>query len=132
VSNNGFGANSDFLDEEIQAFEASVKVQKAHLKSACRPPLAKARTKGACRKIRYRSRKDALQALRTIKYLRERYAAEGHHHSKIERRAYRCSLCNGGYHLTSKAWAPPRESAKIIQLVRPVELDISTAVAHVA
>jgi hypothetical protein len=90
------------------------------------------RPKGECRKVRYRSRKDALQALRTIKYLRARYEEEGYSHLKVERRAYRCCECAGGYHLTSKPWSAPRKPAQVIRLFTPLVVEAPLEVAHVA
>jgi hypothetical protein len=129
---NSFNARTDYLDDELDAFDGALKVRKSHLQIMDDPRPIHIRPKGECTKVRYRSRKDALQALRTIKYLRARYEEQGYTHEKVERRAYRCAECKNGYHLTSKPWNAPRKPAQVIQFKRPLEITIPLEVAHVA
>ena len=129
---NSFSSRTDYLDEELDAFDGALRVKKSHLQIMDDPRSIHFRPKGECRKVRYRSRKDALQALRTIKYLRARYEEEGYSHLKLERRAYRCCECAGGYHLTSKPWSAPRKPAQIIRLFPPLVVEAPLEVAHVA
>ena len=129
---NHFGSRMDYLDEELDAFDGAVRIKKSHIQAKDDSYPVNIRPKGQCRKVRYRSRKDALQALRTIKYLRARYEEEGHSHLKVERRAYRCCECAGGYHLTSKPWSAPRISAQVINLFPPILEEAQSEVAHVA
>jgi hypothetical protein len=129
---NGFNSRKDYLDEELDAFDGALKVRKSHLQIMDDPRSIHIRPKGECTKVRYRSRKDGLQALRTIQYLRARYEEQGYAHEKVERRAYRCAECRHGYHLTSKPWNAPRKPAQIIEFKRPMEIDIPVEVAHVA
>lgn len=129
---NGFSSRTDYLDEELDAFKGALRIKKSHLQIMDDPRSIHFRPKGECRKIRYRSRKDALQALRTIKYLRARYEDEGYTHLKVERRAYRCPQCSNGYHLTSKPWSAPRKPAQVIRLVPPLVIEVPLEVAHVA
>jgi len=132
VLHNSFSSRTDYLDEELDAFDGALRVKKSHLQIMDDPRSIHFRPKGECRKVRYRSRKDALQALRTIKYLRARYEEEGYSHLKLERRAYRCCECAGGYHLTSKPWSAPRKPAQIIRLFPPLVVEAPLEVAHVA
>jgi hypothetical protein len=129
---NLYNLRSDYLDEELEAFDGAVRIKKSHVQATDNSHLKGIRLKGDCRKIRYRSRKDALQALRTIKYLRARYEEEGYSHLKVERRAYRCRECAGGYHLTSKPWSAPRKPAQVIRLFPPLVVEAPLEVAHVA
>ena len=101
MPHTSLSSRTDYLDEELDAFDGALRIKKSHLQIMDDPRSIHFRPKGECRKVRYRSRKDALQALRTIKYLRARYEEEGYSHLKVERRAYRCCECAGGYHLTS-------------------------------
>ena len=132
VINNHFSLGSDYLDEELEAFAGAVRIKKSHFQAKDDSRPVYIRPKGQCRKVRYRSRKDALQALRTIKYLRARYEDEGHSHLKVERRAYRCPECAGGYHLTSKPWSTPRKPAQVINLFPPINEEAPSEVADVA
>ena len=132
VLKNHFRLGSDYLDEELEAFAGAMRIKKSHIQAKDDSYPVNIRPKGECRKVRYRSRKDALQALRTIKYLRARYEEEGHSHLKVERRAYRCCECAGGYHLTSKPWSAPRISAQVINLFPPILEEAQSEVAHVA
>ena len=127
-----FSSRTDYLDEELDAFDGALRIKKSHLQIMDDPRSIHFRPKGECRKVRYRSRKDALQALRTIKYLRARYEEEGYSHLKVERRAYRCCECAGGYHLTSKPWSAPRKPAQVIRLFPPLVVEAPLEVAHVA
>ena len=129
---NSFSSRTDYLDEELDAFDGALRIKKSHLQIMDDPRSIHFRPKGECRKVRYRSRKDALQALRTIKYLRARYEEEGYSHLKVERRAYRCCECAGGYHLTSKPWSAPRKPAQVIRLFPPLVVEAPLEVAHVA
>lgn len=129
---NSFSSRTDYLDEELDAFDGALRIKKSHLQIMDDPRSIHFRHKGECRKVRYRSRKDALQALRTIKYLRARYEEEGYSHPKVERRAYRCCECAGGYHLTSKPWSAPRKPAQVIRLFPPLVVEAPLEVAHVA
>lgn len=129
---NGFSSRTDYLDEELEAFDRALRIKKSHLQIMDDPRSIYFRPKGECRKIRYRSRKDALQALRTIKYLRARYEEQGYTHLKLERRAYRCHECSNGYHLTSKQWTAPRKPAQVIRLVPPLVIDAPLEIANVA
>ncbi len=129
---NSFSSRTDYLDEELDAFDGALRIKKSHLQIMDDPRSIHFRPKGECRKVRYRSRKDALQALRTIKYLRARYEEEGYSHLKVERRAYRCCECAGGYHLTSKSWSAPRKPAQVIRLFPPLVVEAPLEVAHVA
>ena len=129
---NSFSSRTDYLDEELDAFVGAIRIKKSHLQIMDDPRSIHFRPKGECRKVRYRSRKDALQALRTIKYLRARYEEEGYSHLKVERRAYRCCECAGGYHLTSKPWSAPRKPAQVIRLFPPLVVEAPPEVAHVA
>lgn len=52
-------------------------------------------------KVRYRDRKDAKLALRAAVMLRARSVLDGVECSWTVASAYRCTDCNGGYHLTS-------------------------------
>ena len=90
------------------------------------------RPKGECRKVRFRSRKDALEAIRTIQFHHNRFGEDLHEGQKMPRRAYRCHDCRNGYHLTSKVWAPFRPPANVIQffaLPKQIELSELTDVA---
>ena len=127
-----FSSRTDYLDEELDAFDGALRIKKSHIQIMDDPRSIHFRPKGECRKVRYRSRKDALQALRTIKYLRARYEEEGYSHLKVERRAYRCCECAGGYHLTSKPWSAPRKPAQVIRLFPPLVVEAPLEVAHVA
>ncbi len=129
---NSFSSRTDYLDEDLDAFDGAIKIKKSHLQIMDDPRSIHIRPKGECRKVRYRSRKDALQALRTIKYLRARYEEEGYTHLKVERRAYRCCECANGYHLTSKPWSAPRKPAQVIRLFPPLVLEAPMEVANVA
>lgn len=129
---NSFSSRTDYLDEELDAFDGALRIKKSHLQIMDDPRSIHFRPKGECRKVRYRSRKDALQALRTIKYLRARYQEEGYLHLKVERRAYRCCECAAGYHLTSKPWSAPRKPAQVIRLFPPLVVEAPLEVAHVA
>ena len=134
---NSFSSRTDYLDEELDAFVGAIRIKKSHLQIMDDPRSIHFRPKGECRKVRYRSRKDALKALRTIKYLRARYEEEGNSHLKVERRAYRCSECGGGaggagYHLTSKPWSAPRKPAQVIRLFPPLVVEAPLEVANVA
>lgn len=129
---NSFSSRTDYLDEELDAFDGALRIKKSHLQIMDDPRSIHFRPKGECRKVRYRSRKDALQALRTIKYLRARYEEEGYSHLKVERRAYRCCECAGGYHLTSKPWSAPRKPAQVIRLFPLLVVEAPLEVAHVA
>ena len=132
VLKNHYRLGSDYLDEELEAFAGAMRIKKSHIQTKDDSYSVYIRPKGECRKVRYRSRKDALQALRTIKYLRARYEEEGHSHLKVERRAYRCCECAGGYHLTSKPWSAPRKPAQVINLFPPILKEAPSEVAHVA
>jgi hypothetical protein len=132
VLHNSFSSRTDYLDEELDAFDGALRIKKSHLQIMDDPRSIHFRPKGECRKVRYRSRKDALQALRTIKYLRARYEEEGYSHLKVERRAYRCCECAGGYHLTSKPWSAPRKPAQVIRLFPLLVVEAPLEVAHVA
>lgn len=125
-------SRTDYLDEDLDAFDGAIKIKKSHLQIVDDPRSIHIRPKGECRKVRYRSRKDALQALRTIKYLRARYEEEGYTHLKVERRAYRCCECANGYHLTSKPWSAPRKPAQVIRLFPPLVVEAPMEVANVA
>ena len=129
---NPFNSRMEYLDEELEAFAGAVRIKKSHIQSVDDSRSPAVHSKGQCRKVRYRSRKDALQALRTIKYLRARYEEEGYTHLKVERRAYRCGECAGGYHLTSKPWSAPRIPAQVINLFPPILEEAPSEVAHVA
>ena len=129
---NSFSSRTDYLDEDLDAFDGAIKIKKSHLQIMGDPRSIHIRPKGECRKVRYRSRKDALQALRTIKYLRARYEEEGYTHLKVERRAYRCCECANGYHLTSKPWSAPRKPAQVIRLFPPLVVEAPLEVANVA
>jgi hypothetical protein len=137
VLHNSFSSRTDYLDEDLDAFDGAIKIKKSHLQIMGDPRSIHIRPKGECRKVRYRSRKDALQALRTIKYLRARYEEDGYTHLKVERRAYRCYECGGGaggagYHLTSQPWSAPRKPAQVIRLTLPLVVGAPREVAHVA
>ena len=129
---NSFSSRTDYLDEDLDAFDGAIKIKKSHLQIMGDPRSIHIRPKGECRKVRYRSRKDALQALRTIKYLRARYEEEGYTYLKVERRAYRCCECSNGYHLTSKPWSAPRKPAQVIRLFPPLVVEAPLEVANVA
>lgn len=129
---NSFSSRTDYLDEDLDAFDGAIKIKKSHLQIVDDPRSIHIRPKGECRKVRYRSRKDALQALRTIKYLRARYEEEGYTYLKVERRAYRCCECANGYHLTSKPWSAPRKPAQVIRLFPPLVVEAPLEVANVA
>ncbi len=128
---NSFSSRTDYLDEELDAFDGALRIKTSHLQIMDDPRSIHFRPKGECRKVRYRSRKDAMKALRTIKYLRARYEDQGYTHLKIERRAYRCCKCQNGYHLTSKPWSAPRKPAQVIRLI-PLVVEAPLEVAHVA
>ena len=132
VSQNRFSSEMHYLDEELVAFDRAVRIKKSHVQNQDDFRSVYIRPKGECRKVRYRSRKDALQALRTIKYLRARYEEEGYTHLKVERRAYRCCECANGYHLTSKPWSAPRKPAQVIRLFPPLVVEAPMEVANVA
>ena len=132
MPHTSLSSRTDYLDEELDAFDGALRIKKSHLQIMDDPRSIHFRPKGECRKVRYRSRKDALQALRTIKYLRARYEEEGYSHLKVERRAYRCCECAGGYHLTSKPWSAPRKPAQVIRLFPPLVVEAPLEVAHVA
>jgi len=127
-----FSSRTDYLDEELEAFVGALRIKKSHLQIMDDPRSIHFRPKGECRKVRYRSRKDALKALRNIKYLRARYEDDGYSHLKVERRAYRCCECQNGYHLTSKQWSAPRKPAQVIRLIPPLVVEAPLEVAHVA
>lgn len=134
---NRFSSRTDYLDEELEAFVGALRIKKSHLQIMDDPRSIHFRPKGECRKVRYRSRKDALKALRNIKYLRARYEEEGYSHLKVERRAYRCYECGGGaggagYHLTSQPWSAPRKPAQVIRFALPLVVEAPREVAHVA
>ena len=129
---NSFSSRTDYLDEDLDAFDGAIKIKKSHLQIMGDPRSIHIRPKGECRKVRYRSRKDALQALRTIKYLRARYEEEGYTHLKVERRAYRCCECANGYHLTSKPWSAQRKPAQVIRHFPPLVVEAPLEVANVA
>ena len=132
MPHTSLSSRTDYLDEELDAFDGALRIKKSHIQIMDDPRSIHFRPKGECRKVRYRSRKDALQALRTIKYLRARYEEEGYSHLKVERRAYRCCECAGGYHLTSKPWSAPRKPAQVIRLFPPLVVEAPLEVAHVA
>ena len=132
VLHNHFNLHRDYLEEELEAFDGAIRIKKSRIQSKDDSRPGYIRPKGACRKVRYRSRKDALQALRTIKYLRARYEEEGYSHLKVERRAYRCYECANGYHLTSKPWSAPRKPAQVIRLFPSLADEALQEVAHVA
>jgi hypothetical protein len=116
VLHNNFSAEFDYLDDEIELFNTARKIKASHVYGDEAVARHEIRPKGECRKVRFRSRKDALEAIRTIQFHHNRYGDELGEGQKMPRRAYRCHECRNGYHLTSKVWAPFRQPANVIQL----------------
>ncbi len=129
-----FRADFDFEDDEIALLKAAQKVKASHVYGDKSVAGHEFRPKGSCTKVRFRSRKDALQALRKIKHFRAQYEEMGYTHTKVERRAYRCAECRHGYHLTSKPWQAPKKPAQVIPFKSPlvIEIDFPLVVADVA
>ena len=113
---SNFAADFDFTDEELLVLKTARKVKMGHLFGDQAVATHANRPKGNCTKTRFRSRKDALDAVRSIKYDQFRLLAPEDRDAKLPRRAYRCHECRNGYHLTSKIWAPFRQPANVIQL----------------
>ena len=132
MSHNNFSAEFEYLEEEIDLFKSARKIKASHVYGDESVASHQIRPKGECRKFRYRSRKDALQALRTIQYHHNRYGEELREGQKMPRRAYRCHECKNGYHLTSKVWAPYRQPAKVIPLITPLQVVGHEELADVA
>ena len=129
---NDFRADFDFEDNEIALLKTAQKVKASHVYGDKSVAAHEFRPKGSCTKVRFRSRKDALQALRTIKHFRALYEELGYTHPKVERRAYRCAESRHGSHLTSTPWNAPKQPAQVIPFKRPVEIEFPLVVAHVA
>ena len=127
-----FVTEFDYTDEELAVLKTARKVKNSHVYGDASVAAHTSRPKGVCTKTRFRSRKDALDAIRGIKSDYFRYVAEEDRVGKLPRRAYRCHECRNGYHLTSKSWAPYGKTAEIIELKRPVLLDLLEELADVA
>ena len=132
VLHNNFSAEFDYLDDEIELFQTARKIKASHVYGDEAVAGRKVRPKGECRKVRFRSRKDALDAVRSIKYDQFRLLAPENRDAKLPRRAYRCHECRNGYHLTSKVWAPYSKGAKVITLKRPEAMGLLGEIADVA
>ena len=129
---NDFVTDFDFTDEELAVLRTARKVKSSHVYGNISVSAHNSRPKGVCTKTRFRSRKDALDAIRGIKYDYFRLVAEEERVEKLPRRTYRCHECRNGYHLTSKDWAPYGKTAAIIGLKRPVLADLLEELADVA
>lgn len=129
---NDFSEEFNYSDDEYAIFNKAGKVKASHVYGDKAVAGHQIRPKGACRKVRYRSRKDALQAIQTIQFHHNRYGDPLPGGQKMPRRAYRCHECRNGYHLTSKAWAPYRQPAKVIPLFAPLQVIETQKLANVA
>lgn len=94
---------TDFLDEELIWLDKAISVNKSHIEIYDSGKVHVSSKKSDCVKIRYRSRKDALEMLWKIKASRAQQAEVSFGVQKVEKRAYRCPECKG-YHLTSKEY----------------------------
>lgn len=94
---------TDFLDEELIWLDKAISVNKGHIEIYDSGKTYQGSKKSDCVKIRYRSRKDALEMLWKIKASRAQHAEVQSGAQKVEKRAYRCPECKG-YHLTSKEY----------------------------
>ena len=127
-----FVTDFNFTEEELAVIKTARKIKKGHVYGNAAVATHYIRPKGDCTKVRFRSRKDALDAIRGIKYDYFRQVAPEERIEKLPRRAYRCQDCNNGYHLTSKKYAPYGKTAKIINLKRPAMVDRLEELADVA
>ena len=127
-----FASDFNFTEEELAVVKTARKIKKGHVYGDSAVAAHHTRPKGDCIKVRFRSRKDALDAIRAIKYDYFRQVAPEDRIGKLPRRAYRCHDCNNGYHLTSKKYVPYRDTAKIINLKRPVLSEHLEELADVA
>jgi hypothetical protein len=132
VLHTNFVTDFDFTDEELAVLKTARKVKSSHVYGDLSVAAHTSRPKGDCTKTRFRSRRDALDAIRGIKYEYFRFVAQEDRVEKLPRRAYRCHECRNGYHLTSKDWAPYGRTAKIIALKPPVLVDLLQELADVA
>jgi hypothetical protein len=132
VPHNDFSAEFDYLDEEIELFKTARKIKASHVYGDEAVASHQIRPKGECKKVRYRSRKDALQAVRVIQFHHNRFGEELREGQKMPRRAYRCHACNNGYHLTSKVWAPYGRPGTVTQLFAPAQVNVLQELADVA
>jgi hypothetical protein len=132
VLHTNFVTDFNFTEEELAVIKTARKIKKGHVYGDSAVETHHTRPKGDCIKARFRSRKDALDAIRGIKYDYFRQVAPADRIGKLPRRAYRCHDCNNGYHLTSKKYAPYGKTAKIIDLKREVLAERLEELADVA
>ena len=111
---------SAFLDEELELLDRAMRMKVDRIKSFGESERMKARPRSACRKVRYRSRKDALKALQRVKEHRERQMEFGWQFAKLETRVYRCAACSHGYHLSSRPFKGPRVPGKVLHLRKAI------------
>ena len=124
---------SAFLEDELKLLDRAMRVKVDRIKSFGESERMKARPKSACKKVRYRSRKDALKALQRVKAHRERQMEFGWQFAKIETRVYRCPTCSHGYHLSSRPLKGPRVPGKVLHLRKAITREeLVTVVANVA
>jgi hypothetical protein len=132
VLHTNFATDFDFTDEEMAVLKKARKVKGSHVYGDHSVAARTNRPKGDCTKTRFRSRRDALDTIRGIKYEYYRLVAPEERVDKLPRRAYRCHECRNGYHLTSKDWAPYGRTAEIIEFKSPVLVDLLLELADVA
>lgn len=121
---------SPFMDEELDLLGRAMRVKVDRIRSFGDSEQMKARPRSACKKVRYRSRKDALKALQKVKAHRERQMEFGWQFAKLETRVYRCSECRHGYHLSSRPFKGPRPVGKVLHLRKAItrqELELMAA-----
>ncbi len=105
-----------FFDEELDLLNRAIRLKGDRMKGFGDSARMKGRPKGECGKVRYRSRKDALQALKRVKAHRDRQIQYGWQLAKVESRVYRCPKCAHGYHLTSRPLFGSQSPAPVIHL----------------
>jgi hypothetical protein len=108
-----------FFDEELDLLDLAIRGRSGRFREFGASSRMKPKPKSACKKVRYRSRKDALQALQKVKASRDRQIQFGRHFAKVESRVYRCRVCSHGYHLTSRPYAGNQKPAVVVRLRKP-------------
>lgn len=124
---------SAFMDEELDLLDRAMRFKVDRIKNFGSSEQMKGRPKSACKKVRYRSRKDALRALQKVKAHRERQMEFGWQFAKLETRVYRCPECRHGYHLSSRPFKGPRPLGKVLHLRKTITpQELALAVSDVA
>jgi len=98
-----------FFDEELDLLDRAIRIKQSRIRAYGESDRMKGRPKSECGKVRYRSRKDALLALKRVQAHRARQIEFGWQFAKVETRVYRCPVCGHGYHLTSKPFTGSRK-----------------------